>query len=66
MIYKDEPLTRTEINEFKDLLNGCINRICVSSETLEIVRMIGFANEYINLLAQSRIKELEKNNEGEH
>ena len=43
--------------------DGCICRICVSDEPLEIVRMLGFANDYLAMLAQSRMKQLEENND---
>ena len=45
-------------------LDGCICRICVSEDPLEIVRMIGFANDYLAMLAQSRMKQLEERDDG--
>lgn len=59
----DIPLTYQEKNYYLDTLNGCISRICVSNEPNEIIRMLGFANDYLNMLAQDnmlRIKEKEK------
>ena len=50
-------------NEKEDILrslDGCICRICVSEEPLEIVRMLGFANDYLSMLAQSRMLQLEE------
>ena len=40
-------------------LDGCICRICVSEDPLEIVRMLGFANDCLAMLAQSRMMQLE-------
>ncbi len=42
------------------LLDGCICRICVSDNPLEIIRMVGFANRYISMLAQNRILQLKE------
>lgn len=55
----DKPLSRKERDNKIDLLNGCINRICVSDDKLEIVRMMGSAIRCISLLAESRILDLE-------
>ena len=41
-------------------LDGCICRICVSDNPLEIARMVGFANSYISMLAQSRMLQLQE------
>ena len=41
-------------------LKGCICRICVSDNPLEIARMVGFANSYISMLAQSRMLQLQE------
>lgn len=56
-------------NEFnKDselrLLDGNICRICVSDDPVEIVRMVGFACDRINMLAQYRMLQLQER-EGE-
>ena len=59
----DIPLTYQEKNYYLDMLNGCISRICVSNEPSEIIQMLGFANDYLSMLAQNnmlRIKEKEK------
>ncbi|MBE6925311.1 MAG: hypothetical protein E7461_00565 [Ruminococcaceae bacterium] len=50
MFHKDETLRS---------LDGCICRICVSDDPLEICRMVGFANSYISMLAQSRMLQLQ-------
>ena len=47
-------------------LDGCICRICVSEDPLEIVRMVGFANDYIAMLAQSRMMQLEEKDDELH
>lgn len=44
-------------------LDGCICRICVSDDPLEIVRMLGFANDYLAMLAQSRMMQLKEEEE---
>ena len=59
----DIPLTYQEKNYYLDMLRGCISRICVSNEPSEIIQMLGFANDYLSMLAQNnmlRIKEKEK------
>lgn len=59
----DIPFTYQEKNYYLDMLKGCISRICVSDEPNEIIQMLGFANDYLNMLAQNnmlRIKEKEK------
>ena len=40
------------------MLDGCICRVCVSDDPEEIIRMVGFANDYITMLAYSRMKQL--------
>lgn len=57
----DETLSRFDKDETLRMLNGCICRICVSDSPLEIVRMVGFANDYISMLAQSEMLELSQN-----
>lgn len=54
----DRPLSRHEIDELLRLLDGCICRICVSEDVEEIVRLLGFANDYFSMLAYSRVKEI--------
>lgn len=55
----DKPLSRKERDFEIDLLRGCVNRICVTDEKLELVRLVGSANYHISRLAESRILELE-------
>ena len=43
----DKPFTKIEKDNALRLLDGCICRICVSDDPEEIVRMVGFANDYI-------------------
>lgn len=59
----DKPFNYAEKEDILRSLDGCICRICVSDEPLEIVRMLGFANDYLAMLAQSRMKQLEENND---
>lgn len=54
----DKPFDRQEKEDQLRSLDGCICRICVSEDPLEIARMVGFANSYISMLAQSRMLEL--------
>lgn len=60
----DKPFDRAVKDNEIRMLDGCICRICVSDDPLEIVRMVGFANDYISMLAQSRMLQLkEKEND---
>ena len=59
----DKPFTYAEKEDALRSLDGCICRICVSEDPLEIVRMLGFANNYLVMLAQSRMKQLEENDD---
>lgn len=56
----DKPFTYAEKENARRSLDGCICRICVSEDPLEIVRMLGFANDYLAMLAQSRMMQLEE------
>ena len=51
----DKPFTEMEKDNTLQMLDGCICRICVSNDPEEIVRMVGFANDYISMLAYSRM-----------
>lgn len=55
----DKPLTRRERDNEINLLEGCINRICITDNEKELIRMIGSANYRISRLAESRSLELE-------
>lgn len=55
----DKPLCRQERDNTIDLLRGCVNRICVTDDKRELVRLMGSANYYISRLGESRILELE-------
>lgn len=44
-------------------LDGCICRICVSDDPEEIVRLLGFANDYLSMLAYSRMKQIKEKQE---
>ena len=56
----DKPFNYDEKEDVLRSLDGCICRICVSEDPLEIVRMFGFANDYLAMLAQSRMMQLEE------
>lgn len=56
----DKPFLKIEKDNMLRMLDGCICRICVSDKPEEIVRMIGFANNYISTLAQNRMNELKE------
>ena len=56
----DKPLDNYEKEDSLRMLKGCISRICVSDNPLEIVRMLGFANDYLAMLAQSRMMQLKE------
>lgn len=59
----DKPFDDYEKEDSLRMLRGCISRICVSDNPLEIVRMLGFANDYLAMLAQSRMKQLKEQND---
>ena len=54
----DKPFDQHDKENALRLLDGCICRICVSADPLEIVRMVGFANHYISMLAQHRMLQI--------
>ena len=56
----DKPFNYAEKENALRTLDGCICRICVSDDPLEIVRMVGFANDHIAMLAQNRMMQLKK------
>lgn len=56
----DKPFTRQEKDDALRSLDGCICRICVSDDAEEIVRMLGFANDYLSMLAYSRMKQIKE------
>lgn len=62
----DEPFNYLEKENALRSLDGCICRICVSEDPLEIVRMVGFANDYIAMLAQSRMMQLKEKDDELH
>ena len=59
----DTPYDRFHKDDALQTLDDCIYRICVSDNPLEIVRMLGFANEYLAMLAQSRMLQIQKESE---
>ena len=56
----DKPFTRQEKDDALRSLDGCICRICVSDDAEEIVCMLGFANDYLSMLAYSRMKQIKE------
>ena len=60
----DKPFTNREKDDKLQMLDGCICRICVSDDPEEIVRMVGFANDYISMLAYSRMIQLRGKDNG--
>ena len=56
----DKPFDAHEKENALRSLDGCICRICVSENPLEIVRMLGFANDYLAMLAQNRMMQLKE------
>ena len=47
----DKPYTKEEKDGVLRMLDGNICRICVSDDEEEIVRMLGFANDRLSMLA---------------
>lgn len=56
----DEPFTRRERESAVRMLDGVICRLCVTDDPKELVRMLGFGVDYLSMIAQSRILELER------
>ena len=54
----DEPLPQLERENLRRMLDGCICRISISDDKVEVLRSAGFAVDYIMLLAYSHAKEL--------
>lgn len=54
----DKPFDEAQKDDALRMLGRCICRICVSDDPEEIVRMLGFATDYISMLAYSRMKQL--------
>ena len=54
----DVPYSYQEKHNQLDMLRGCICRLSVSDDPIEVVRMLGFATDYLSMVAQSRIMEL--------
>lgn len=59
----DKPFDYHEKDNVLRSIDGCICRICVSDDPLEIVRMLGFANDYLAMLAQNRMMQLKEKGE---
>ena len=62
----DKPYERPDKEDSLRMLDGCVCRICVSDDPLEIVRMLGFANDYLAMLAQSRMLALQEKKQKKH
>lgn len=56
----DKPYTKEEKDGVLRMLDGNICRICVSDDEEEIVRMLGFANDRLSMLAYSRIMQIKQ------
>lgn len=63
MFLLDKKMSSIEKENKLRMLDGCICRICVSDEPLEIVRMLGFANDYLAELAQNRMIQIQESGE---
>ncbi|MBQ3589823.1 MAG: hypothetical protein II980_05160 [Clostridia bacterium] len=63
MLLLDNQYSEIEKDNMLRMLDGCICRVCVSNDPLEIVRMVGFANDYIAMLAQNRMLQLRNEKE---
>jgi hypothetical protein len=61
----EQPFSIFEKEETLRMLNGCVARICVSDDALEIIRMVGFANSYISMLAQNNMLRIANAEKGE-
>lgn len=54
----DKPLSIDEFNNEFNMLQGNINLICLGESVTEVIKMLGFAVDRLNLLAYSQILEL--------
>lgn len=59
MRLESEVMSKVQKDDLLRMLDGCICRVCVSDDPLEIVRMHAFA-AYLGLLAQNRMLQLRK------
>lgn len=59
----DKPLTQKEISDILNMIQGNIARICVSDRNEEIISSLGFAIDRLSMIAYSRIKKKEKEND---
>ena len=60
-----EVFSSVKKNNYIRMLDGCVCRICVSDDPLEIVRMQAFAASYLGMLAQNRMLEIKENKKNE-
>lgn len=58
MYLLDKPFTYEELRSVKDLMQGNIARVCVSDDIEDIVKNLGFAVDKLNMIAYSRIKNI--------
>lgn len=56
MFLLDKILTRQEVDNLLESIKGNINRICVSDDQEEIICQLGFATDYLHMIAYSKIK----------
>ncbi len=61
----DEPYTRQQREGVLYMLDGVKCRLCVTDDPKELVRMLGFGCDYLFMLAQSRILEIEQKSKKE-
>lgn len=60
MTFLDTPLSQQEFSNEVDLLNGCINRICVTDSFFELCRYYSIAIERLSTILESRFAELKE------
>ncbi len=56
----DKPFNYHEKRGLLDMLDGNINRICVSDDPEEVIINLGFAVDRLSMLASSRIKQIKE------
>ncbi len=61
----DKPYTIDEKIDCFEMMNGNVNRVCVSDDIEEIVVQLGFAIDRLSMIAYSRIKELKEKSKNE-
>lgn len=66
MRLEDKVFSSAEKQNYVRMLNGCVCRVCVSDDPIEIVRMQAFAASYLGMLAQDRMLQIKEEMKNEN